>query len=170
MDDENKPISVEIRNPTLTEQAIFDYGKQVLLKSSETAIDFHKTMLGVSATFGTLISTVTPILIWGDKEAKIPMSEGWLLILPTLLMILSAAAFALGYYPRYANFNPNIVESIQIFREKMIKLRRFWAIVGISLFCAALLSLTFLVLLLRNPAQNLPNLPQLSTALFTVKN
>jgi O-antigen/teichoic acid export membrane protein len=149
METKNQAHSVEARVPTQTELALLEYGKQVLIKSSETAIDFHKTMLGVSATFGTLITTVTPILIWGDKDAKIPMPEGWLLILPPLLMLLSAVAFALGYYPRYIQFNPNIVDDVRKVRERIIKSRSLLAGVGLGLFCIALLSLTCLVLWLR---------------------
>lgn len=141
--------SVEARLPTQTELALLEYGKQVMLKSSATAIDFHKTMLGVSATFGTLITTITPILIWGDKDVKVPMPQGWLLILPPLLMLLSSVAFALGYYPRYIQFNPNIVDDVRKVREKTIKSRSLLAGVGLALFCIALLSLTCLVLWLR---------------------
>lgn len=152
MEMENQPCSGEARIPTQTEQAIIDYGKQVLLKSSETAIDFHKTMLGVSATFGTLITTVTPILIWGNKDSNIPLPEGWFLILPPLLMILSAVAFSFGYYPRYVQFNPNVVDEIRKVREEIIKSRRTLAIIGLSLFCTSLLILTFLVIWLRSTA------------------
>ena len=149
MESDNRQMPVEARLPTQTELALIEYGKQVMLKSSETAIDFHKTMLGVSATFGTLITTITPILIWGDKDAKVPMPQGWLLILPPLLMLLSSVVFALGYYPRYLKFNPNIVDDVRKVREKTIKSRSLLAGVGLGLFCIALLSLTCLVLWLR---------------------
>lgn len=149
MEQDKQPQSVEARLPTLTELALLEYGKQVLLKSSETAIDFHKTMLGISATFGTLITTVTPILIWGDKDAKIPMPQGWLLLLPPLLMLLSAVVFAIGYYPRYVQFNPNLIGDICRVREQTIKFRSVLAGVGLGLFCMALLILTCLILWLR---------------------
>lgn len=141
--------SIEARIPTQTELALLEYGKQIMLKSSETATDFHKTMLGVSATFGTMITTVTPVLIWGDKDAIIPMPEGWLLIVPSLLMLLSTVAFALGYYPRYLKFNPNVVDDVRRVRDRIIATRSMLAGVGIGLFCSALLSLTFLILWLR---------------------
>jgi len=146
---ENQPISIEARIATQTELALLEYGKQILLKSSDTAIDFHKTMLQISATFGTLITTITPILVWGDKDAKIPMPEGWLLILPVFLMLLSSIAFAIGYYPRYIQFNPNIVEEIKKVRERINKVRSLLAGVGLGLFCAALISLICIILWLR---------------------
>jgi hypothetical protein len=142
-------ISAEARMPTPTEIALLEYGKQVLLKSVDTAIDFHKTMLGVSATFGTLITTATPVLIWGSKDAKIPMPQGWLLIVPPLLMLLSSVVFAVGYYPRYLQFNPNVIDDVRAAREQILASRGRLARLGLGLFCVSLLSLTVLVLWLR---------------------
>lgn len=116
-----------------------EYGKQLLLKSTETALDFHKTMLGISATFGTLVAALIPVLVWGDKEAKVPMAEGWLLILPLLLMLLSSVVFAWGYYPRHATININVIEDIKAAREKVITSRKVLAGVGLGLFSASLL-------------------------------
>jgi hypothetical protein len=148
-DPQGQPAFLEARVPTATEVALLEYGKQVLIKSAETALDFHKTMLGISATFGTLITTVTPVLIWGEKDAKIPMPEGWLLIFPPLLMLLSAVAFATGYYPRYIQFNPNIVDDVRRVREQTLASRSRLARIGLGLFCSSLLTLTGLVLWLR---------------------
>ncbi|RFF42405.1 hypothetical protein D0A38_16615 [Xanthomonas campestris pv. incanae] len=125
--------------PTPTEAALVEYGKQLLLKSTETALDFHKTMLGISATFGTLVAALIPVLVWGDKEAKVPMAEGWLLILPLLLMLLSSVVFAWGYYPRHATININVIEDIKAAREKVITSRKVLAGVGLGLFSASLL-------------------------------
>lgn len=127
------------RIPTSTEAALVEYGKQLLLRSTETALDFHKTMLGISATFGTLVATLTPILVWGDKDAKMPMAEGWLLILPLLLMLLSSVVFAWGYYPRHASININVIEDIKAAREQVLKSRKILAGVGLGLFSASLL-------------------------------
>ncbi|MCC5094579.1 hypothetical protein JH314_11915 [Xanthomonas campestris] len=127
------------RMPTPTEAALVEYGKQLLLKSTETALDFHKTMLGISATFGTLVAALIPVLVWGDKEAKVPMAEGWLLILPLLLMLLSSVVFAWGYYPRHATININVIEDIKAAREKVITSRKVLAGVGLGLFSASLL-------------------------------
>ncbi|MBN2346741.1 MAG: hypothetical protein JXO51_10170 [Candidatus Aminicenantes bacterium] len=149
MGSKKKSSSVEARNPTQAELALLEYGKQTLIKSSEIAMDFHKTMLGISATFGTLITNVTPILIWGSKDEKIPMPEGWLLLIPPILMLISAVVFAIGYYPRYVQFNPNVVDDIRLIRERIMKARRWLAGIGLGLFCAAILSLTFFILLLR---------------------
>jgi hypothetical protein len=140
---------LEARLPTAAEAALLEYGKQLMLKSVETALDFHKTMLGISATFGTLVTSVTPILVWGDKDAKLPMPEGWLLIIPPILMLLSAVVFAIGYYPRHATLNVNVVDDIRRVREEVIGSRKFLACVGLGLFAAALLLTVVLTIVLR---------------------
>ncbi|WP_295936218.1 hypothetical protein [uncultured Xanthomonas sp.] len=138
--------------PTPTETMLVEYGKQLLLKSTETALDFHKTMLGISATFGTLVAALIPILVWGDKEAKIPIAEGWLLTLPLLLMLLSSVVFAWGYYPRHATININMIEDIKAAREKVITSRKVLAGVGLGLFSASLLLALGLALYFRAKA------------------
>jgi hypothetical protein len=140
---------LEGRPPTPTEAALLECGKQMMLKSAETALDFHKTMLGVSATFGTLVTSLTPILVWGDKDAKLPMSAGWLLIIPPIMMCLSSIVFACGYYPRHTVLNVNVIEEIREAREDVIRTRRRLAGIGLGLFVAALLLAVVLTLMMR---------------------
>jgi len=137
------------RLPTPIETALLEYGKQVTLSSVEVSVDFHKTMLQVSATFGTLITTLTPILISGDRNASLPMPEGWLLIAPPILMLSSSIAFALGYYPRFVALNANVVEEIEKTRMKAITSRRQLAAVGLLFFTSGLILTVVLALLLR---------------------
>lgn len=137
------------RLPTPTEAALTEYGRQILLKSVETALDFHKTMLGISATFGTLVAALIPTLVWGDKDAVIPEAEGWLFVVPLLLMLLSSVTFAFGYYPRYASISINVIEDIQAAREETISSRKLLAGVGLGLFSASLLLTVGLTLYFR---------------------
>ena len=125
---------------TPTEAALAEYGKQLILKSADTALDFHKTMLGVSATFGTLVAALLPILMWGDKDAKIPESGGVILIFPLLLMLASSVVFAWGYYPRHSSLSINVIDEIKAARESVITSRKIMAAVGLGLFSASLLS------------------------------
>lgn len=136
--------TVSGRLPSGTEEALLDYGKQLILKSAETSLDFHKTMLASSATFGTLITTLTPILIFGVKDAAIPLSEGWIVVLPQLAMLASAIVFALGYFPGHDEISVDVVQDIKNARKKVIRRRRVLAKWGLGLFCLALL-LTIIV-------------------------
>jgi hypothetical protein len=145
-----QPIVLEGRLPTPAEAALIDYAKQVVIKSVETALDFHKTMLGISATFGASITTLVPILIWGDKDAKIPSGTAqWLLLVPSILMLLSSVCFAFGYYPRHTDLNPNDLASIREAREHVINQRKCLAAFGLGLFWFALMLTVGLVLFLK---------------------
>jgi hypothetical protein len=75
-------------------------------------------MLQVSGTFGTLITILVPVLIWGQKDVKIPMPEGWLLKFPSLLMLLSSISFAIGYYPRHEQLRVNVMDEVLKARQR----------------------------------------------------
>jgi hypothetical protein len=94
--------------------------------------------------------TGRPILIWGNKDAKLPMPEGWLLIIPPILMLLSSVVFAFGYYPRHSALNINVVDEIRKVREEVIMSRKRLAGIGLGLFSAALLLTVVLTLMLRS--------------------
>ncbi|MCI1146518.1 hypothetical protein MOP98_12595 [Stenotrophomonas maltophilia] len=128
------------RLATPTEAALLEYGRQLILKSADTALDFHKTMLGVSATFGTLVASLLPILMWGDKDAKIPDAGGMIMIAPLLMMLASSVVFAWGYYPRYSSLSINVIDEIKLARESVIASRKVMAAVGLGLFSASLIS------------------------------
>jgi hypothetical protein len=137
------------RLPSHFESALIEYSKQLVAKSIETSLDFHKTMLGVSATFGSAITTLVPVLIWGDKDAKWPSGPGWLIVVPALLMLLSAVCFALGYYPQHSQLKLNDLDAVRSSRETLLRRRAFLATIGLGLFCGSVLLLVGLVLFLR---------------------
>ena len=143
------PPILQGRIPSQAETALMEYAKQTVVKSAETALEFHKTMLGVSATFGTSITTLAPILIWGDKDIKINQGYSWLLLIPSILMMLSSVSFAIGYYPRYSALHPNNLDDVLEARNKVIGQRKFLAAIGLGLFCASLISLIGFVFFLK---------------------
>jgi O-antigen/teichoic acid export membrane protein len=106
-------------------------------------------MLGVSATFGTLTTTLIPILSWGDKDAKIPLPEGWFLLAPPGLMLLSAVCFALGYFPRSGQLNPNELADVSRFRAKALTARRRLAALGLFLFSLSVLLTVVVTVIIR---------------------
>lgn len=144
------PTPVAARALTIGEEALLEYGKTALVQSVANGIEFHKTMLGISATFGTLLTVLPSILVWGDKDVKIPNAEGWLLAVPMLLMLSSSITFAMGYYPRSSALNPNVIESIATVRDSGLRSRRHLAGVGLGLFVSALLLMLCLLIWLRS--------------------
>jgi hypothetical protein len=142
-------VEVAARIPTLVESALTDYTRQVIVNSLDNAIEFHKTMLGVSATFGTLTTTLIPILSWGNKDARIPLPEGWFLLAPPAFMLASAICFALGYFPRSAQLKANLLEDVGEFRAEALAARRRLAVIGLSLFCCSILLTVVLTTMIR---------------------
>lgn len=147
---ESKAKSLPGRLPTVNEAALIEYSKQLVSKSIDTSLDFHKTMLGVSATFGSAITTLVPILVWGDKDVKIPAGPGWLILIPALLMLLSSICFAFGYYPRHVKLNINDIEEVRKDRDSLLARRACLASIGLLLFCGALFILVALVVYLKS--------------------
>lgn len=137
---------ITARLPTSGEQALIEYRKQIILKSHEYAVEFHKTMIGVSATLGTTITTLVPILIWGDKDIKIPALVSWPLIFPPILMVISTVLFALGYYPHREDMKINDIDSVRAARDNLMKYRRNLAIFGLLAFNSSLILMVLLVL------------------------
>ena len=137
------------RAATPVESAMLEFARQLILKSAESSQDFHKTMLEVSATFGTLITTLVPLLIWGKADTPIPAVEGWILLIPSLLMLLSSVVFAVGYYPRHREMRLNVPAEILKTRQDILRQRQLLAGIGMGLFCAALLLVMVLVVLVR---------------------
>jgi len=141
---------LEGRSPTTSEAALIEFGKKAISTSLETSLEFHKTMLQASATFGTLVTTLAPVLIWGDKDKAIPTSEGWWLLIPPVLMLLSSIAFACGYFPRHKEVQVNVLEELRKARSEVLRQRRILAVVGMALFCGSLFSLMILAITLRS--------------------
>ncbi|MGZ5445758.1 MAG: hypothetical protein ACXW5U_31705 [Thermoanaerobaculia bacterium] len=145
----DEPEELVGRMPTPTESALLEFGRQLIIKSAESSQEFHKTMLEVSATFGTLITTLLPLLIWGKADTPIPFAEGWLLLLPSSLMLLSSVVFAIGYYPRHRELRLSIPTEVLKIRQEVLKSRQILAGIGMGLFCSALLLIMILVVLVR---------------------
>jgi hypothetical protein len=150
------PPTVAARLPTAGEQALVEYAKQAILKSVDVSLDFHKTMLGVSATFGTLVTSLAPLLIWGKSDSTIPHHQGWWLLLPPFLMLLSSCLFALGYFPSHQGVNPNVIEEIERLRSDVLRKRGCLAIAGLCAFACSLISAIVIVLALRSTAGSPP--------------
>jgi hypothetical protein len=128
------------RIPTPTELALLEYAKQLVLTSASTIVDFNKTMLGVTASFGTLITTVIPLLIWGTGQGSIKGNDKFFILLPLALMLASAVFFALGCLPKTEMLKADVLQAIETSRAKIIGRRMTWAGLGMTLFIASLVA------------------------------
>lgn len=128
------------RIPSPLEQALIDSSKDVVKGSIDQSREFHKTMLGLTATFSTLMASSFSILAFGKKEQPLDNFQRLFLIVSVLLMIASSIIFALGYYPRTTMIGL-CLNKIKEEREAVLKKRGTYARMGLLLFVLALVVL-----------------------------
>jgi len=129
------------RIPTPEEDALAEFAKELHKQSIETAVEFHKTMLGLTATFATLMSSAFAVVVLGIKDKQLDLFQKQTLAIPIVLMLLSSVCFALGYHPRKVHFQMKYLDTVRQARKKLIGTRRFYAILGTLLFVASILLL-----------------------------
>lgn len=135
-------IVVDIgRIPSPLEESLFDFGKDIIKSSIAQSLEFHKTMLGLTTTFTTLMASTYGILAFGLKDQRLDDFQRIFLVIPVFLMLLSSICFAIGYYPRRVKVQLQILSIVEAEREKLLRTRRHWAFYGIFLFIFAILSL-----------------------------
>ena len=139
---ENENIVIERgRIPSPLEEALLDFGKNLVKDSVAQSVEFHKTMLGLTATFATLMASAFGILAFGSKDKPLDAFQRVFLVIPVLLMLLSSICFALGYYPRHMKIKLRVLNTIEKARDELLQARGIWAFCGILLFTLAILSL-----------------------------
>ena len=124
-----------------SEEALIEFGRNLVKDSLTQALDFHKTMLGLTATFATLMASSFALLTLGSKDASLYQFVRVLLVVPILLMLSSAVCFALGYYPRRVDIVLNDLTEIKRARDRLLASRYRWAVSGIVLFCLSIVAL-----------------------------
>lgn len=129
------------RKLTESEKAMMEFGQDLIKDSVTQTVEFHKTMLGLTATFATLMASSFAILTVGSGDQPLDGFQRFLSIVPVVLMMLSAVCFALGYYPRRLRFRANDLSEIEEVRNKVLRSRGFWAICGVALFILSIVSL-----------------------------
>jgi magnesium-transporting ATPase (P-type) len=135
-----KVIKVEVTSSPLPldEELLTEWAKSLVSSSIAVSADFHKTMLGLTATFTTLMAGTIGLLILGKTGADLSISR-WRLIIPTLLMLLSSITFCAGYYPRRVHdVPPQDIERIRQIRTSIVNRRFVWAIMGCFFFISSI--------------------------------
>lgn len=125
------------------DDTLLDIAKGLRKDSVNQSREFHKTMLGLTATFSTLMASSFGILTIGiaNQPLKLDNLQKILLVIPVLLMLLSSIFFALGYYPRYKRWALLDLTDINQSLEALLKVRRQLAFLGVSSFVISITSL-----------------------------
>jgi hypothetical protein len=128
---------------TPLDEALLDVGKDLIKESVNQSREFHKTMLGLTATFSTLMASFFVILAIGvtNTPLKLDTIQRIFLIVPVFLMLISSLFFALGYYPRSTNIAIEDLTEVAIIVENVLKNRKLFALLGLLSFILAIILL-----------------------------
>jgi hypothetical protein len=138
---ENK-INIAIgRTPSLTDDVMLEFGKKLIFDSIILATEFNKTMLGLTATFATLMASFFSLLAFGSMDYQLDNFQRVFLAVPVILMLFSSICFSFGFLPQPINMNLNIINSIEEARNRLIRTKKNFAISGIILFCLSIILL-----------------------------
>lgn len=146
--DESEIVITHGYIPSPSQKTLLEFGQDLVKDSVTLSIEFHKTMLGLTATFATLMASAFAILVAGSEEQHLGSSQRAFLVAPVFLMLASSVCFALGYYPRRVTLRLQVLDTIEEARDTLLRRRQFLALSGISLFVLAICCLLVGILLL----------------------
>ena len=139
-----------VGNVTVHQEAIIEAGKKIIVDSIVIGRDFCKHMISVNT--GSIAVYLALVKLLYSAEETISLSNAKHLIIPPLLYLFAAVIFTLGYFPNMKKFSMEVIEEIEHARLTLIKTRRRFTIVGISVFLlATLLAVIFLFGLMTTP-------------------
>jgi len=122
---------------------VLDVGKGMVERSIQAGLDFHKTMLGLTATFTTLMATAL-----GVSSVLLHFPARLAVVGPIAVMLASSVVFAFGYSPVLSSFSLDFVDEIETAYRRIIKRRQWLATIGTILFAIAIIWMILGVLLL----------------------
>jgi hypothetical protein len=139
-------------------QALYEAGKQLLVGSIDVGREFCKFMVGVSTGAIPLYLALLGLAL--PKDFRPSWERGIVEIVPAVVFLLAASAFAVGVFPRTGTFSLDVPDQIDAARTNAINWRRTWAITGSVFFgIAALASIVVTVWSLRVRAPSQPTRP-----------
>jgi hypothetical protein len=121
--------------------ALIELGKDLIKDSINQSRDFHKTMLGLTATFSTLMASTFSIFVVGFANQQLNSLQRTFLVVPVILMLLSSVFFALGYYPRSTQIVLEDLTHVSQILENALKSRKAFALLGVVSFIFSIVSL-----------------------------
>jgi hypothetical protein len=137
----DKIVVPDGRIPSPLEEVLLDLGKQMFKDSIAQSVEFNKTMLGLTATFATLMASSFGILAFGMKDKQLDTFQRVFLVVPVVVMLSASVCFALGYYPRDVEVRLRVLNTIEAARTTLLRQRATWARRGIALFILAIVAL-----------------------------
>lgn len=118
-------------------KAIYEAGKTMLIDSIKTGRDFCQFMITTSTGAIPVYLAIIAFLL--PKDYSLGIFMGIVIAGPAVLFLLAALIFAYGYFPTGDYFSLDIIEEIEVARNRNIDRRRKLATVGFVIFAIAIL-------------------------------
>ncbi len=118
-------------------QALYEAGKAMLTDSIKTGRDFCQFMITTSISAIPVYLAIIAFLL--PKDYSLGILIGIVVTGPAVLFLIAALIFVYGYFPTGDYFSLDIIEEIEMARNRNIKRRQNIAIVGLITFAAATL-------------------------------
>jgi hypothetical protein len=129
MADEIEVTGVGPRSPH--HEGLYEAGKALMVESVEVGRDFCKSMIGVAT--GAIPIYVTLVGLAVGKDFRPSAGEGVVLTLAPVVLLCSATAFAIGYFPKRTMYSLDLPAEIDAARAATLGKRMLWASVGFGL-------------------------------------
>lgn len=117
-------------------EGLYEAGKALMVDSVDVGRDFCKSMIPVAT--GAIPIYIALVGLATGKEFRPSFSEGLVLALAPTVLLLSAAAFAVGYFPKTTTFSLDVPSEIDSARTATVNKRMLWSTVGFGLLLAGI--------------------------------
>jgi hypothetical protein len=140
MDESRKEIIIEsVETTTPHNKALYESGKSILIDSINTGREFCKFMITVSTSAIPIHLGLLKFVL--PKDYILSFQNGLIAIIPSILFLIAAIVFTIGYYPQIGLFSLDIIQEIENERTKTIKRRKVTTLWGFTIFIIATLSM-----------------------------
>jgi hypothetical protein len=129
MSDEIEVSDVGPRSPH--NEGLYEAGKALMLESIEVGRDFCKSMIGVAT--GAIPIYVALVGLALGRDFRPSAGEGVVLTLAPAVLLASATAFAIGYFPKRTAFSLDLPSEIDAARTATLAKRLLWSYLGFGL-------------------------------------
>jgi hypothetical protein len=115
---------------------LYEAGKKLLVDSVEVGRDFCKTMITVAT--GAIPIYIALIGFVVGKDFRPSFGQGAVLVLAPGALLLSAVAFAIGYFPKSSTFSLDAPAETEEARTSTLNKRLLWSKIGFGLLVAGI--------------------------------
>jgi len=130
--DRSKEVEIrEVGGRSPHNEGLYEAGKALLVESIEVGRDFCKSMITIAT--GSIPVYLALVGLAVGKEFRPSLGEGIVLVLGPAGFLLSATAFAIGYFPKKSAFSLDMPSEIETARTSTLDKRKLWATIGFGM-------------------------------------